>query len=245
VETADAAILDAVARGDRQLAASLILRHFGPALLGQARAIAGTADADDVLMATIMALLSALERGRFAGRGSLRSYAITTARYQAFHLRDSGWRRMWRNAEDPGSDLPAPPPSERPWGHQDEDALAARLVAALDVRSRVVVVMRVEGAAFSRIAKVLRISAASARQIHVGDPAPPRAGRGGAGDARGDPVGAPYLPVARPMTSASNHDPSLAAAGWLPSGMLARREGHGYFLLHRTPSGSTRPSATP
>jgi RNA polymerase sigma factor (sigma-70 family) len=169
VETVDAAILDAVEQDDERLAARLILRHFGPVLLGQARVIAEDADAEDVVMTTVMAILSAIKRGRFTGRGSLRSYAITTVRYQAFHLRDSPWQQMFRHAQDLGAadDLSAPPPSERPWGDRDESALADRLIATLDTRSRVVVTMRLEGMAFSAIARLMGISAASARQIHV------------------------------------------------------------------------------
>lgn len=169
-DAVDTAILDAAHSGDEARAAALILRHFGPALYGQARVLVGAASADDVLQDTVLALLAALREGRYHGGSSLRTYAMKTARYRAFQLHRSFWQRLLHHADDPGDDDDlAAPQSERapPWGDDDPQELVARLLERLDERGRVVVTLRLEGSPFAAIARLLRISEANARKIHA------------------------------------------------------------------------------
>src|SRR5215468_3901413 len=106
------AILDAFREGNKRLAASLIVRHFGPVLLGLAQAYVGQADSDDVVQETVLGLLDALEKKRFQGKSTLLQYAVKTLRRQAAHVRDSFWHKLKRNAAPPEDEdnLAAPPP---------------------------------------------------------------------------------------------------------------------------------------
>jgi RNA polymerase sigma factor (sigma-70 family) len=169
VEDADRAILDAVAKGQMDRAARLILRHHGPALLAHARRLVREAAADDVLQEAVMALLRALENGHFQGKSSLRTYAMRIVQYQAFRVRRSRWSRLLRLSDDPAIEdvLAAPPPDEpKPWAGADEEALAEQLLALLEERQRTVLAMRLDGLSFADIACTLRTSAANAQQIH-------------------------------------------------------------------------------
>jgi RNA polymerase sigma-70 factor (ECF subfamily) len=161
------AILDAFRRGDKRIAASLIVRHFGGMLLGLALVLVGPADADDVVQETLLALLDAIDQGRFQGKSTLRTYASKTLRRQAAHVRDSFWHKLMRDAAAPEDEdePPAPPPdSEPPWGNQDTPELVQRLVGLLDGRSRSVLSMELAGIPTEGIAKVLGISVASVWQ---------------------------------------------------------------------------------
>jgi RNA polymerase sigma-70 factor (ECF subfamily) len=163
------AILDAFQKGDRRLAASLVVRHFGGVLLGLALVLVGPADAPDVVQETLLALLDALDEKRFKGKSTLRAYTIKTLRRQAAHVRDSFWHKLMRNAAAPEDEeeLVAPPPdSERPWTSQEAGELLARLLGLLDARSRVVISMQLEGQSFASIGKAVGISEGNARLIH-------------------------------------------------------------------------------
>ena len=164
----DAAILDAIGKGDQDLAAALIVRHLAPLLRGQAWALVRPDCVDDVLQDTILLLLEALKKGRFRGKSSLSTYAIQVVRHRAFHVHASFWQRLLRRARDPGDgeDLPAPFSNRTPWGDRDPEELAARLVERLEGPERVVVTLRLEGAAFPAIARRLQISEDRAYKLH-------------------------------------------------------------------------------
>jgi RNA polymerase sigma factor (sigma-70 family) len=162
------AILDAIRQGDQRRAASLIVRHLGGLLLGLAQVLVGRADAEDLVQETVMALLEALQKGRFLGRSTLRVYAVKTLRRQASHVRGSFWRRLKRSATAPDDEeeLPAPAPDSEPrWASHDTPDLIRKLIGLLDARSRLVLSMELEGMPTAGIGKVLGISEAAVRQI--------------------------------------------------------------------------------
>jgi RNA polymerase sigma factor (sigma-70 family) len=162
-------ILAAVEKGDMTRAAALIVHHYGPLLRGHARRIVGVDDEWDVFHDGVLELVTALEQGRFRGESSLRTYAVTTVRYVAFHWRRSWVRRVLSRAEpvEGDDDLPAPSSDEPPpWGDQEPEELVKKLLRRLDAKQRVVIGMRLEGATFVAIGHVLHVSEEAARKIH-------------------------------------------------------------------------------
>lgn len=163
----DQSILDAVARSDHDAAAALVLRHFGPRLLGQARALVGAAAAEDILLETVLSLLDAIEAGRCSG-SSLFRYALGIVRYKASHPRDSFWHRLFhRRAVDPEvmAELPGDAPAPDEPGADDLPDVGD-ILAGLTERERVVLTLRLEGMSYASIGRALGVSEANAAQIH-------------------------------------------------------------------------------
>ncbi len=167
MDPVDRSIHEAVARADHDAAAALILRHFGPKLLGQARASVGPAAAEDVLLETVLSLLEAIAAGRVAG-GSLLAYAMGMVRHKAAHLRDSFWHRLFHrravataNFEEFAGDAISPEEPAPEEGCDLRDVLAV-----LSERERVVLMLRLEKKSYACIGRALGISEAAAAQIH-------------------------------------------------------------------------------
>jgi RNA polymerase sporulation-specific sigma factor len=168
-DAADQAIFAAVDKGDMNRAAALIQRHYGAVLLGHARRLVGAADADDVYQNGLVALVGALQKRKLGEGSSLRSYAVTTVRNEAFRLNRSWFKRLLRRAElmDGEDDMPAPSSKKPPpWGDADEEELIRRIRALLDKEQRVVVSMRLgDRSTFAEIGRKLQTSEATVRKI--------------------------------------------------------------------------------
>jgi RNA polymerase sigma factor (sigma-70 family) len=173
MEENDAAILNAVAAGDKQRAAVLFCRHVMPAVrshvlvLLKQRESDAEDDANDVSQDTALEVLASIEAERFLGRSSLKTYAIEIARRMVFRRRRSFWFKWVTSLLEPGKDADAPVSSGRaaPWGDADPERLARAMIEHLEPRERVLFSMRLDRKETAEIAASLGINESHVRTI--------------------------------------------------------------------------------
>ena len=176
MEEVDRTILEAVGRGDRERAAVLIFRHISPTvrvrvlawLRHDARSAMDAEDqADDVTQDAGLALLDALERGKYEGRSTIKGYAIEIARHMAFRGEPWSFRKLWAWWLRPGEDADAPVSSgrEMPWDECDARKLIDEMLEHLDRRQHILLSMRLERMETAVIARALRTTEGNVRTI--------------------------------------------------------------------------------
>lgn len=139
----DEELLKRTAAGEREAFDELVVRHQAAVFRFARAATAGPAAAEDVLQETFLAAWRAA--GTFQGRSAVRTWLLTIARNQAWHLRE-------REARLPMDDVPLPELGEAAgWGgrNPEEGVLRsqrreclARALEALGPEEREILVLR-------------------------------------------------------------------------------------------------------